>query len=151
MKNTQSAEKSSKKHTKKSKEHPWGDRELITNPYYFTIVVTEKQFHKQMKRNGIRKVNRPDWVAYKGGGTLHHLKRKERNIGIIAIDCVDKWSSDPAGIQGLMVHELTHLWQLIRDFYKEKPSMEFEAYAMQGLYHEGLRLLTSAYENRNSH
>ncbi len=44
---------------------------------------------------------------------------------------------DPIGVLGLVVHEAAHVWQAIKnDIGEDRPSHEFEAYAMQNIVME---------------
>jgi hypothetical protein len=117
----------------------WGDRCLVLSPVYYTVVIGEKQFKRQLKRLNV-KIDEPA-VKNQDSARIWHFETPEgRACSIICFpeSTVDKC---PNSVVALLVHEITHLKQRIFELLGEdKPSHEFEAYVMQSLTQEALSM-----------
>jgi len=109
----------------------WCSRELIRNPLYIGLCLSEKKFAKEMKRMGIE--NPPSFLKTRQANATAHFFIKDGEESVIVALGKHK-GRDPIEIAGLLVHEAVHIWQAIKDNIGEhSPSMEFEAYSIQGI------------------
>jgi hypothetical protein len=121
----------------------WLDRRLIENPYYVGLCTDEKSFRRELKRLGIPKDEIPTWLRDTADATVHELAYKGKQCAIVCIRKSRRHTR--VEIDGLLIHEAVHVWQWIKGVIREdKPSPEFEAYAIQRLamnlmsaYHAG--------------
>lgn len=99
-------------------------------PYYFAS--NAKQYNKIMKKhdNPERGFPLADMGDY-GAVTIRIREENPSTIYIIVCMRVDL-SVSLIEAYALLVHEAMHVWRYIRKYLREdKPSREFEAYAMQ--------------------
>lgn len=119
---------------KKKHRDKWLDRCAVQLPYCYRLCVTEKEFHKEMKRLGVPKGNWPSFLAATHADATSHFFN-HADGGKCAIVCMHKETKQERSKDecfGLLVHEAVHIWQACREVIGEKePSMEFEAYSMQ--------------------
>jgi hypothetical protein len=76
----------------------------------------------------------------------HFHDRDDRRICIVTVgDHMDaKIAQDPFCVAECLLHEAVHVWQALREeIGEEKPSHEFEAYAIQGISSELMRAYRS--------
>lgn len=122
---------------KKKHKQLWLDRSLVVTPYYYRLCVTEKDFHKELKRLELPKSSWPKFINTGANATLHEFVADSNDNAMCAIICLDKKdmkSRTKPQVYAMLVHEATHLWQWTKDNLGEKaPSAEFEAYAIQSL------------------
>ena len=112
----------------------WLDRCAFELPYCYRLCVTEKGFHKELKR---LKLPRSVWPRFlksdHSSATCHFFESS--NGQYCAIVCVRKEEAKKKSndaVCGLLVHEAMHIWRACRELYGElDPSAELEAYAMQ--------------------
>jgi hypothetical protein len=108
----------------------WLDRSLVISPVYYGLCQSEKEFRKELKRLGIPKNDRPDFISHNANATVHFLESEGKTSAIVCID--NKEGRTHNQVCGLLVHEAVHIWQEIRTIIGEKnPSAEFEAYSIQ--------------------
>lgn len=132
--------------SKKNKESLWLDRSLVISPYYYRLCLTEKEFHKELKRLGIPKDQWPEWVSEGYGGTAHMFTSKYDDNACIVCIRLDK-DYKIHEVNGLIVHEAVHLWQAIkRELNEKEPSPEFEAYSIQAI----AQRLMGSYQDQKS-
>ncbi|MDP1817983.1 MAG: hypothetical protein Q8K92_26255 [Leadbetterella sp.] len=95
----------------------------------------KESFFRELRKNGIKKKNRPAFNASGTGATTHFIERN--GIKIAAIICMDekhKKDYTKAQIVGLITHEAVHVWQEIKvSMGEHDPSSEFESYSVQML------------------
>ncbi len=109
----------------------WLDRSLVISPIHYGLCKTEKAFKKELKRLGIRKKDRPDFLkSPHANATVHFF---ERDDGVCAIVCLGNTEGrTPNEIVGLLIHEAVHIFQEIKaNIGEQHPSSEFEAYSIQ--------------------
>jgi hypothetical protein len=113
----------------------WCDRALVETQYDFCLCVTEKQYHRELERFNVPKET---WTPFTIGGTraatLHPLDSKTggRPAAIVCLALNPERTTMQT--YAVLVHEAVHLWQLTKEYMGEdKPSPEFEAYAVQAL------------------
>ncbi len=122
----------------------WCDRRLMTSPIYYGLCITEKTFHKELRRMQIPRDQWPPFILNDwSDATVHHFD----GVGgkQCAIVCI-RAKQGRSGIQiaALLVHEAVHIWQAIRESMGEKePSSEFEAYSIQCIAQELMEAFTS--------
>ena len=118
---------------KLSSKLKWLDRTLIESPYHFGLCLSEKDFHKTLKRMNVAK---DEWPSF--------MKTPQANATVHYFECDGSYSAivclgSTKGIQleqvyAMFVHEAVHIWQAIKDHIGEdEPSKEFEAYSIQAI------------------
>lgn len=116
-----------------SKKSQWLDRSLFISPYYYKLCLTEKDFHKELKS---LKISKKDWPVFTKGlgyAKIHEFTSDTGGMCAI-IACTPKPDLEDIEIYAVLVHEAQHLWRWIKEEIGEnKPSAEFEAYAMQSI------------------
>jgi hypothetical protein len=129
---------------KKRKENVyWCNRDVTPTPYY-ALCTSKKNFARECKRLGAKRYGLR-WITKGANATTHFLDKSNGGSGvkdacIICIDPREAVKRPPVEIIGLLVHEGVHVWQeQLRTMREDKPSSEFEAYAVQSiaqnLYH----------------
>lgn len=109
----------------------------MLSPYYFRLCLTEKEFHRELKRLELPRGEWPDFVLNPQSQATTHLlhSREGKRLAIVCMRDWEKWSG--IEIAGLLVHEATHIWQEgMRDIGERSPSDEFMAYGIQLLSQE---------------
>lgn len=117
-----------------TKKQLWCDRSILFTSQYFTLCLTEKAFHKVVKKLDLPKSQYPEFIqAGSAHATCHHFKHSDgRHISIVCLRG-DKDYTLPQ-IHALLVHEAVHIWQYTRnDIGETSPSSEMEAYAIQNI------------------
>lgn len=109
--------------------------ELITSPIPLSVCKNKESFFKELRANGIKKKDRPEFNASGTGATTHFIEMNGRKIAaIICMDEKHKKDYTKGQIVGLIAHEAVHVWQEIKTSIGEHdPSSEFEAYSVQML------------------
>lgn len=109
----------------------WLDRSLVISPIHYGLCRTEKAFKKELKRLGVPKKDRPDFLLNRSDATVHFFESKDQKE--CAIVCLGKMKDRTSNeIVGLLIHEAVHIWQHVKENMGESyPSKEFEAYAIQ--------------------
>ncbi len=109
----------------------WLDRSLVTSPVHYGLCKTEKAFKKELKRLGIRKKDRPDFLKSSyADATVHFFESEGKECAIVCLG--DTKGHTPNEIVGLLIHEAVHIWQEIKaNIGEQHPSSEFEAYSIQ--------------------
>ena len=111
----------------------WYYGELVPCPVSHTLVLTEKQFHKRLKKLRLPEKDWPEFTKNGADATVHFFEETKTGREC-AIVCIRKTDHPLPQIFGLLTHEAVHIWQAYRDILGEKaPSSEFEAYAIQGI------------------
>lgn len=115
----------------------WCDRNLMTSPIYYGLCVSEKIFHRELRRMKVPPEHWPPFISNDwSDATMHHFDGVNGNR--CAIVCI-RTNHARTGVQvaSLLVHEAVHIWQAIRESMGEKePSSEFEAYSIQRISQE---------------
>lgn len=113
----------------------WLNRSLFDLPCYLTLCTTPAMFEKELKRLGVPKPW-PEFVLNTHSHATAHQFEKVNDTGKrTVIVCIPPdQERDQLEIVGLIVHEAVHVWQwACENIGEDKPSMEFEAYAIQRL------------------
>ncbi len=113
----------------------WLDRSLIVNPYCYALCLSKKEFNYELNRLGLKKSQRPNFLADNNCSATIHFLRNLNNKQNCAIICIDNdIDADELQIYSLLTHEAVHLWQHIKECMGEvNVSKEFEAYSIQGI------------------
>jgi hypothetical protein len=91
---------------------------------------SEKEFRKELKRLGIPKKDRPEFINPGANATVHFFEKDNATSAIVCIG--NREGRTHNQVCGLLVHEAVHIWQEIKSNIGEKnPSLEFEAYSIQ--------------------
>jgi hypothetical protein len=116
----------------------WCDRHLLTTPIYYGLALTEDDFHRELRRLGLKPKDWPAWIANDHSDAMVHRLTHKASGRECAIVCLRlKKGFDGVQVAALLVHEAVHLWQEFRDHIGERsPSSEFEAYSIQSIAQE---------------
>lgn len=109
---------------------------------YFGLCKNEAEFKRACKR---MKVPAPSYLGSSRADMTAHIfdHSKGHTAIIVCVGSVKK--RKVSEINALIVHEAVHIWQRVRESIREeKPSSEFEAYAIQFIAQE----LMEAYHGR---
>lgn len=120
----------------------WADPCILQAQLYYTVVVTEKQFQREMRRMGYSKemIRDTHWLGGGSGAAVQQFKGAADDGRDVLIVCI-KPVEDEVQLMGLLVHECVHVWQYIREALGEKnPSPEMEAYAVQAIFLQVLQM-----------
>jgi hypothetical protein len=119
----------------------WLSRALIAAPFYYKLVLTEKQWKRELKKLGSEY-----FEAFPNGSVACCNYFYEENPGTLLVSLRNYETVEETVVYGLLVHEAVHIWQHTHKFYNEKePSIEFEAYSIQKISQE---LIESYIEQR---
>lgn len=114
-------------------ESPFDPAELS-----YCVCSTPKKYKQVLKKLGIAKESRPDFLVAGSDATVHYFDNNNRTICVL---CISPCSNKLQRI-GLLVHECVHIWQQIASKIREDfPSQEFEAYCIQAIFQECLNVL----------
>lgn len=111
----------------------WCDRTTTETPFEFCLCVTEEQYHKELKR---LKVPKDEWGEFTIRGQRATVRRVVcEGCTPVAIVCIRPTTEKTIHqINAVLVHEAVHLWQWMKELIGEdEPSIEFEAYSIQGM------------------
>lgn len=113
------------------KRNEWLCRELLTCPYFYTLVLTEKDYHREPKNIGIPKKHWGDFVQPGADATVNIFTHTGGKL--VAFVCLgDTDGLDLSQVCGLLAHEAVHIWQRTkRELGEHTPGDEEEAYAVQ--------------------
>jgi hypothetical protein len=107
----------------------WCDRGWF--PLYYGFCPSEKAWKKEMKKMGTESApSYPD-----GDATCSWFEAPDSGKMSCLVTLQEKFDTyDPSTVFGLLVHEATHVWQILLEHIGEdKPSREFEAYSVQNI------------------
>jgi len=114
----------------------WCSRTLTVCSRCFCLCLTEKEFHKELRK---LKVPLCDWPRFTlSDATVHHIRTEFGPVSIVCIDKNEAVKRDPISIVGLLSHEAVHIWQqYTRDIGSfNDHGDEEEAYAIQSIVQE---------------
>lgn len=110
----------------------WIDRTLVASPYFVCLCLTEKDFHKALKKLHLPVADWPNFL--KGGNATVHFLVQKGGLDLVALVCMPESDHPRVSTYALLVHEAVHIWQAIKEAQGEKtPSDEYEAYSIQTL------------------
>lgn len=113
----------------------WCDTGLMYCSHKFRLCLSEEDFHKTMKRMGVKQADWPAFVRNDHSDATAHLFYGTEEYDRCAIVCL-RLRDGVTGVQvaSLLVHEAVHIWQEHRESIGEKnPGSEQEAYAIQSI------------------
>ena len=116
-----------------SKRADWQDRSLLSIPFSYCLVITEKAFERELHLLNVPPASWPSYVNSKHANATAHFFQKTDDTDECCIVTLKDWKKHTkTAIAGVLVHEAVHIWQETRDRMGERfPSVEFEAYAIQ--------------------
>lgn len=98
-------------------------------PVQFGFCPSKRAWKKEMRRLG----NEEDYPQ-SAGRTCLFFKAGVPGI-VVTLNATKIQSCTRVEIAGILAHEATHVWQLIREqIGEESPGMEMEAYAIQAIF-----------------
>lgn len=112
----------------------WLDRNLITLHACFALCLTEASFQRELKRMKMPRASWPNFLLTPhANATCHEFETQSGQVSFIV--CIEiRRNVTATQVYALLVHEAVHIWQAYcRRIGEEKPSAEFEAYAIQWL------------------
>ena len=108
----------------------WLNRTLITSPYCYGLCLTEKEFHKELKKLKVPLHSYPEHTKYSDGASTHYLEKGGGRVAIVCLGNTKGYTKEQ--VYALIAHEAVHIWQAICDeLGEDTPSAEFEAYSLQ--------------------
>lgn len=113
----------------------WCDRSIAETAYDFCLCVTQKQYERELDRLKIAKENRKPFLRQPSDRATLHTWDNTAGGRPLAMVCL-RLSDDNTMMQtyATLVHEAVHLWQFTKErMGEDKPSVEFEAYAVQAI------------------
>jgi hypothetical protein len=111
------------------------DRSLVTSPYSYGLVLTEKDYLAEVKKLKIPQSDIGNWLGDGAKATAHIFNIGGKGVCIVALD--DDKRIDATSKVCTLVHEAVHIWQYICKYIGEdNPSEEFEAYSIQEITHQ---------------
>lgn len=119
---------------KKPKGAVWIERAIIESPFCVGLCQTENQFKNELKRLGVSESEDVQWVTDGKDATVTEFSGTKKHEKCFLVGIKQDKTTRPIEVIGLLVHEAVHVWQRIReDINEDKPSNEFEAYAIQNI------------------
>lgn len=110
----------------------WLSRELVRGPY-LVLCRSEEEFLAVMKRMKVK--SPPPWLGASADAMVHHFELGSHLTCVVTIR--DDEHASPGAINGLLVHEAVHCFQVwCRHAGESKPGDEFMAYAIQSIAQE---------------
>lgn len=123
------------------KPHPWCERLRWFPCPHFTLCLNEAQFARVVKHLRTRANDVPDFVSAGANATTHFFECNGGNDVTAVVTLGSTKGRAPATVTSLLVHEAMHIWrECLKSAGEKHPSSEFEAYAMQHLTHELLKM-----------
>lgn len=108
----------------------WCNRVLVTSPVYYSLCTSESGFQRGLNKLGIS--DPPEWLKSQDCGRVHEFVSNHDAISLVV--CI-RPTTDQKELLATIVHEATHVWQIIRDYIGEAtPSREFEAYSVETIF-----------------
>lgn len=125
----------------------WADRVLVRAPGYLALCVTQKHFERVLEHLNVSHSERPAFVSKTADATTHFFTNPT-NGGTVAVVCLGKHEGySPIDVAALLVHEAVHVWQdAVKTLGEKEPSVEFEAYSIQEISHQLMRLYVEAFD-----
>ena len=123
----------------------WADRVLVRAPGYLALCTTQKHFERVLKHLA---VSRDEWPPFttKTADASTHFFDNPKSGATVAVVCLGAHEGySPIDVAALLVHEAVHVWQeAARSLGEKTPSREFEAYSIQEISHQLMRLYVEA-------
>ncbi|MCA8017759.1 hypothetical protein [Burkholderia metallica] len=114
---------------------------LLEMPCHLALCVTEGAYRREMQRLKIDA--HPPFTIDGKEATAHWFDNRKggQHLAIVCIDRAAMVGCTGTQIAGLLVHEAVHVFQRIcRALGEESPSPEFEAYSIQRIAQDLMRL-----------
>lgn len=115
------------------KRAKWLDRAIVQSPIYYTLLLDDASFRREMRRLKVPEAEIPSFVNSGADATTHFLIQggSGRECAVVCLKAGDHSTEQ---VHAMLVHEAVHIWQSIRRRIGEhSPSEEFEAYSLQWL------------------
>lgn len=112
----------------------WLDRRIIQIPCYYRLVLSQKDFDRELKR---LKMNSTDYMKTPQSDAVCQFLECNSGKRIVLVCIREGLKCTPVEMYGLLIHEATHIWQDWCDHVGEyNPGKETEAYAIQSISQE---------------
>lgn len=110
----------------------WLSRSLTVGPY-LTLCTSEQEFERVLRHLKVPAKDRPAWMSDTAGGMTVELAAPKG--GHACVVCLrEDAARSPLRTAAILVHEAVHVWQGHCSYIGEdKPSAEFEAYAIESI------------------
>jgi hypothetical protein len=110
----------------------WLDRTLIVSPYSFGLCLTEKDFHKALKKLNVPLHEYTPHTGFVDGATTHYYEQGGQKLAIVCLGNTKGYTIEQ--IHAILTHEAVHIWQVcMEEIGEHTPSYEFEAYSIQSI------------------
>lgn len=119
-------------------------------PITVGLITSEKAWRREMKR--MKTHGAGEFIPSEFHAACHEFENDDGHIvAIVAIDAAGLIDLDPNQVIGTLVHECTHVWQILRDSIGEhRPSHEFEAYQLEWIVKNLLEPLSKSMDQARS-
>ena len=119
-------------------------------PVTVGLITSEKAWLREMKR--MKVLGAGEFIPSEFHAACHEFESDDGHIvAIVAIDAASLIDLDPNQVIGTLVHECTHVWQILRDSIGEhRPSHEFEAYQLEWIVKNMLDPLSKSMDQARS-
>lgn len=127
--------------TKKEKQSglEWLRRDVFVLPYCYALCLSERNFHRELKRLKVDKKQWPPFLTTTHADATTHFFAKlgNRDQCVIVTIGNQRRKVEAEQVYAMLVHEAVHIWQASKDYMGERyPGAECEAYFIQGIAQE---------------
>ena len=119
------------------------NRPLVAFPGTYALCLSKKEYEQTLKQLNVVADPKTAWLIDGAAATTHYFVPESGGMARVCIVCLgDRAGKSVEQVNAILTHEAVHIWQEIRDMIGEdKPSREFEAYAIQGIAQELMELM----------
>ena len=111
----------------------WLSTHAIELPFDYCLCLTEKQYHRELKKLHVPKADWPAFVPHDDFGAAVHWAQNTKSsheVGLVTLRASPDASRTE--IYAMLAHEAVHIKQkLMKWMGEDEPSKEFEAYVVQ--------------------
>lgn len=126
---------------RKPKPHPWCERLRWFPCPHFTLCLNKAQFGRVVEMLKVKANHRPDFVLRGSNATTHFFTCKDESEATAVVTLDSTKGRQLEQVVSLLAHEGVHIWQeCLKSAGEKSPSSEFEAYALQHIVKELVRL-----------
>lgn len=111
----------------------WCNRNVMELPFFYCLVLTERQYLQETKRLGVSDPGLSVWARRHEGAEAFLCRDKEGKLCCI-VSLNETVPSEPIQTATLLMHEAVHIWQHYEaslGYIENVYSKEFEAWSIQ--------------------
>ena len=123
----------------------WADRVLVRAPGYLVLCTTQKHFERVLKHLAVSRDEWPPFTTKTADASTHFFDNPNSGAtgAVVCLGAHEGYS--PIDVAALLVHEAVHVWQeAVKNLGEKEPSPEFEAYSIQEISQQLMRLYVEA-------